>query len=339
MTDFVYGDDDVVDAYDALDELIRKKVRPQSGPIWLTGLADVLRFVGLNVVEVDGWQTRARSSGGYADWPLCVMWHHTASNPSSDGWGDVNYIATGSPDSPLSNLYIDRAGTVWVIAAGATNTNGKGQSIPFSRGTVPTDGMNARALGVEMANNGVGESWPQPQIDSMFKVSNACNLWFGNQPHDMSSHAFYAPDRKIDPATAAAVQGPWKPRSVNSSGTWNREDIQNECWNRIADLQPVPPHPPEDDLSIRIFESQTDPKEFNAVFFGYVDGEGRSIELQWSGDGTDPRVQERLETMRANFETFPVLLAGIKNNRLHPKHTPDQINDSLHTWTWEDFAP
>jgi hypothetical protein len=239
-----YGDDDPRDAYDQLDALVKQYRAPRSGPIWLTHMADILRYVGLNVIEMDGWKTRARSSGGYSDWPLCVMWHHTASGPNSDGWNDANYIASGSSNSPLSNLYINRAGTVWVVAAGATNTNGQGNSIRFSRGTVPQDGMNARALGVEMGNNGVGEQWPRAQIDAMFKVSNAMNLWFGNLPEDISTHTFYAPGRKIDPATANAVAGPWKPKGINTSGSWDRGDIQAECWNRISTIKPPDPVPP-----------------------------------------------------------------------------------------------
>lgn len=338
-----FGDFTIDDAYDVRDELIAQRRAPKSGPIWLTGMADILRSVGLNVIEMDGWQTRARSSGGYADWPYCVMWHHTASGSSADGWNDANYICFGSPDAPIANLYIDRKGSVWVCAAGATNTNGKGKSITFSRGTVPQDGMNTRALGIECGNNGVGETWPEVQINALFRTSIAMSLWFGNRVDDISSHQFYAPDRKIDPATANAVQGSWKPGGINSSGSWNVDDMRNECNRRfqafIDSTQPIPPHPSEDDLSIRIFESQTNPKEFNAVFYGYVDGQDRSIELQWTGNGDDPAVMARLETMRQNFETRPILLVGIKNNRLHPKHDPYDIVDSLHNWTDEDFAP
>lgn len=340
MSDF--GDITIDDVYDKRDELIAQRRAPKSGPIWLTGMADILRYVGLDVIEMDGWQTRSRSSGGYADWPLCVMWHHTASGINSDGYPDASYIANGDENSPISNLYIDRGGSVWVIAAGATNTNGKGQSIAFSRGTVPADGMNTRALGIECGNNGVGEFWPEAQINAMFRTNIAMNLWFGNRVDDLSTHNFYAPDRKIDPATDN-VGGNWIPNVVNSSRSWDRQDIRNEAVRRLEEFlsgtQPIPPHPNEDDLSIRIFESQTEPREFNATFYGYVDGQDRSIELQWTGNGDDPEVMARLETMRANFETRPILLVGIKNNRLHPKHRPSDIVDSLYQWTDRDFAP
>lgn len=216
---------------------------------YLTWLADALRAAGLNVVEVSGWQTRARSTGGYSAMPLCVMWHHTASPASWDGARDANYCATGDPNAPLSNLYIQRNGTVWILAAGATNTNGKGNSIRFSRGTVPADGMNTRAIGVECGNNGVGERWPQAQVDAMFIVSNVCNARVGNQPEDMSTHNFYAPSRKIDPATDN-IEGPWRPGVVNSSRSWNRADVQAECRRR-ASAQPIPQPPDDEDDEMR----------------------------------------------------------------------------------------
>ena len=68
--------------------------------------------------------------------------------------------------------------------------------------------------------------------------------------------------------------------------------------------------------------------------------EGQTIELQWSGDGNDPRVQQRVQVMLENFgPPRGLLLAGVKNNRLHPKHQPSDISDNLHQWTDQDFAP
>jgi hypothetical protein len=100
------------------------------------------------------------------------------------------------------------------------------------------------------------------------------------------------------------------------------------------------PEPEPEDMSIHIFTSQSNPREFNAMFFAECDAQGRSIELQWSGNGDDPRVQERIQVMTDNFgPPLPILLAGVRNNRLHPKHKPSDIVDSLHQWTDADFAP
>jgi hypothetical protein len=191
----------------------------------------VLRSAGLDVVEYDGWQTRSRSSGGYdGDRPWCVMWHHTASQTTPAN--DASYMCHGSDARPIANLLIDRAGLVWVLAAGATNTNGEGDSMLFSRGVVPASQMNTHAIGVELANAGIGELYPQVQIDAAFAASLAMCAHHGLEPDDAATHNEYAPQRKIDPATASAVLGPWQPSAVTSSGTWSADDLRAELWRR-----------------------------------------------------------------------------------------------------------
>jgi hypothetical protein len=205
---------------------------------YLTELADVLRAAGVSVVEYAGWQTRARSSGGYAQGrPWGVMWHHTASQTSPAN--DASYMCNGSSDRPIANLLVARDGTVWVLAAGATNTNGKGGPCTWSRGTVPADSMNTYAVGMEIANNGIGEAYPQAQIDAAFAASIAIGQAFGLADSDICTHYGYAPSRKTDPATAAAVQGPWRPGSCTPSGTWELADL-------IAEHQRRWTQPPED---------------------------------------------------------------------------------------------
>ena len=216
------------------------------GTRYLTELANWCREAGLNVVEYDGWKTRARSSGGFDDGkPLCIMWHHTASPKYSAVQNEAFFIAQGSNVAPVANLFLTRDGTVYVIAAGATNTNGKGQSMVFSRGTVPKDQMNTNALGIEAANDGVGEPWSERMIDAYFKLNNKLTEKLGLRPSDLSSHQAYAPDRKIDPAQAGVVQGPWKPRSINTYGSWSLNDMRAEAENRAV---VIPPPEPEPDL-------------------------------------------------------------------------------------------
>ena len=57
----------------------------------------------------------------------------------------------------MANLYLDRGGTWWVLAAGATNTNGKGG--PW--GPIPANSANSRVIGIEAGNNGIGEPGPR----------------------------------------------------------------------------------------------------------------------------------------------------------------------------------
>lgn len=228
---------------------------------YLTELADVFRAAGLAVVEYAGWQTRARSSGGFAAGrPWCVMWHHTASSgPAS---ADANYMCHVSDSRPVANVVIDRDGAVWVLAAGATNTNGKGRATTYTKGTVPADSMNTYAFGVEISNRGTGETFPRAQIDAAFGVSNALNALMGNAPTDVMTHQYYAPDRKVDPATEAAVAGPWTPAPVTSSGTWSVVDVAAECARRASpaptpEPTPDPPPPWEADAMLWIAKDDT----------------------------------------------------------------------------------
>ena len=203
------------------------------GANYLTPLADWLRAAGLAVVEQDGWKTRSRSSGGFDPGrPWAVFWHHTASSTSPKN--DADYCSYGSADRPICNLLIVRDGAVWVLAAGATNTNGKGGPFAVSRGTIPTDSANTHVLGVEIANNGTGEPYPQAQIDAAFTASVTVAGRLGLEPSDVCTHQVWAPTRKVDPATSAAVQGPWRPGSCTGSGTWDLADLRAECARRAT---------------------------------------------------------------------------------------------------------
>ena len=90
--------------------------------IYYTDAMDVLRAAGLTVREngtTNGWQSRARFSGGFPNTPVCVFWHHTASSTSPES--DLIYMIENCPDEPVGNMLIDRDGAVWPIAAGASN--------------------------------------------------------------------------------------------------------------------------------------------------------------------------------------------------------------------------
>ena len=195
---------------------------------YLTDLADVLRAAGLTVVEVDGWQTRARSSGGFANGrPTHLMVHHTASPPRTDGWPDVNYIVNGSPVRPVSQIYTDRKGVVYVCAAGATNTNGQGRD--SWGGGVPDDQMNLYAIANEIANDGVGEPYPAAQQASVLKSAAAICAHYGIGTHRVRAHFEWAPGRKVDPRGASM----WAP----NGGMWDMDAFRHDVG--LA-LEPTP---------------------------------------------------------------------------------------------------
>ena len=216
--------------------------------LWYTDLVDILQGAGLTVSVTSvnaGWEQRSRSSGGFPSAPLGCWWHHTASSTSPEN--DLGYMINGSPDAPVGNMLIDRDGVCWPIAAGASNCAGKGGPWTFSRGTCPVDQGNTRGWQIECAQNGVGEPWSVAQVNALFLASNALNAHFGNQPTDVVTHQAYAPTRKIDPATASAVQGSWKPGSCTSSGSWELDDIRAECAARAGAPEPEPEPEPEED--------------------------------------------------------------------------------------------
>jgi hypothetical protein len=220
------------------------------GSRYLTDLVDVCRGAGLVVHIVDGWERRARGSGGYDPGrPTHVMVHHTASGPGSDPDGDVAYIATGSPDAPMANLYLSRTGDVWVVAAGATNTNGSG-SAPWPGGC-PNDQMNTHAIGIEAASTGTGEPWPYNQQVAYVALCSALCLAYGIGADLVRAHFEWAPGRKIDPAG----QSMW----ASGSSSWAMDQFRDDV---ATDQHPQPPTPtPEpvedDDMAFIIINKKT----------------------------------------------------------------------------------
>ena len=184
------------DGFDAGDPEPGDRGPGGGGGRFLTDLADVLRGAGLTVEEHDGWQQRHRSSGGYNGGPVGIIVHHTASPASWDGQRDVDFIAVGCDVAPMANLYLDRKGQWWVLAAGASNTNGKGG--PW--GPLPLDSANSRVIGIEAGNDGVGEAWPEVMQDSYVAGVAALAGHYGVDTGNVLAHHEWAPARKVDPA-------------------------------------------------------------------------------------------------------------------------------------------
>jgi hypothetical protein len=293
---------------------------------YLVDLGDVLRGAGLIVIEWSGWQTRARASGGYSEGrPWCVMWHHTAS--TADPADDAAYCAYGDPDAPICNLLVDRTGTVWLIAAGATNTNGKGYALTFSRGTVPDDAMNTYAVGVEICNSGVGERYPAAQIDAAFQASLAICAAYGLAPTDVAQHHDWAPDRKIDPARADAVQGGWAPHAVNTSGSWSLLDLRAELDARA---QPVE----DETMIVELTVGGTD-----ARFLAQLVKQNGTDMILWAEwvNGTDPAQLARLDAYR-QLGVPRYALASTQNLAGVGLLGPIPTGDTQHHWTRADFG-
>lgn len=180
--------------------------------LYLTDMADVLRRAGLRVMETPGWQQRAYPKwGGFQQPPTHVMVHHTASKTTPAN--DLNYILS-SPLAPIGNIYLDRTGVVWLVAAGTAVTNGAGSSRPWNGG-VPDNAMNHYSIAIEAANDGIGEPWPKMQTDAYVRLCAAlCDAYKIPMNH-VRAHWEWAPGRKIDPAGPS----PW----AAGKASWNMD--------------------------------------------------------------------------------------------------------------------
>ncbi len=162
--------------------------------IWLN---EVLRDAGLTVVETDGWQDRAATSGPPPE-PVGVLEHHTASFASYDDPApSVQLCIDGRPDlaGPLCQAVIGYDGVVHLIAAGRANHAGQA----LASGPNPGGDGNVLYIGFEWDYQGV-EQHPSPeQYDAGLRATAAVLAHLG-RPHGAArGHKETSTTGKIDP--------------------------------------------------------------------------------------------------------------------------------------------
>jgi hypothetical protein len=164
-----------------------------------------LRRAGLAVREVDGWKTRANSSGLAAFNPKGCVMHHTAGHPSKAGpIPSLNILVRGRSDlpGPLCNVALGFNGVFYVIAAGPANHAG----LPDGGSKKGMTG-NSTAYGMETEHDGL-----HPLPDRL--VLLAARGWAAIFEKDripasqLVQHREWAPSRKIDLATNMHPSGP-----------------------------------------------------------------------------------------------------------------------------------
>jgi hypothetical protein len=149
--------------------------------VWL---ADALRGEGLDVDEVDGW--RMNGDGSFDDiWG--IICHHTGSDDIS-----VTTIARGTDDrpGPLSNVLVNRDGTVTVVAAGVAHHAGTGY-----HPDLPHDGADTRTVGVHADLDG-NQQYPRDQYLSyvrccaaiLRRIDKSASHVLGHHEWDMTKH-------------------------------------------------------------------------------------------------------------------------------------------------------
>ncbi|MER5388384.1 N-acetylmuramoyl-L-alanine amidase [Saccharopolyspora sp. NPDC002686] len=165
-------------------------------PLPLVWLADVLRAVGLPVVETDGWKTR--TAGGAQPRPVGVLEHHTATPASyARPAPTVQMCIDGRPDldGPLCHGVIGYDGTVHVIAAGRANHAGKARA----SGPNPAGDGNTLYVGFEWDYQGVNQGPSPEQYDAAVRATRAVLAKLGRPPEAARGHCETSVTGKIDP--------------------------------------------------------------------------------------------------------------------------------------------
>jgi len=160
----------------------------------LTWLATTLKRAGLEVVEVQGWQSRGHGDVLATKGVIC---HHTA-GPKFGDKPSLDVVVKGRSNlkGPLSQLFLSRDGTYYVVAAGLAWHAGAGMWQGIRSG-------NSSFIGIEAENTGLANDmpWPAMQYDA-YVQGVAAILEHISQPAIMAcGHKEYASPkgRKSDP--------------------------------------------------------------------------------------------------------------------------------------------
>ena len=223
---------------------------------WIRWAPDYLRDADLTVHVVDGFDTRTRSSSPDGlDSILGLVVHHTVSN-FTDPADEADFLANRHSVAPVGNLFLDRHGEWWCCAAGATNTNGQGGPRIVSQGVIPEDNGNRTCPAIEAANNGVGEAWPDVQLDSYVRGCAALLRGSGPKPGGISNRRRVltlrvGTDPESGPGRAVPVRAGW--RTVASPHPRRRcvrdGHVRGEVFAVLLPPKPPPTGPPPEDFA------------------------------------------------------------------------------------------
>ena len=150
-------------------------------------LERAVKNAGVKYKKVSGWASRGHGTMGSIQSIIC---HHTA-GPKSGNAPSLNVVAYGRPglSGPLSQLFLARDGTVYLVAAGVSYHAGRVVSNKYT---------NSHAIGIEAEATGTS-SWPAHQVNEYAKLCKALIKEFGLSTSRVVGHKEAAPRRKIDP--------------------------------------------------------------------------------------------------------------------------------------------
>jgi len=154
-------------------------------------LPQVLLRAGVKVSEHPGWKTRGRGVLNIKG----IICHHTASQPGKNA-PSLGTVVNGRSDlpGPLCQILLGRDGTAYIVSAGRANHAGRGIWHGITNG-------NGEMLGIEAENSGVGEPWPEKQVEAYVRICAAICVWKKFGAEMVAGHKEYAlpKGRKPDP--------------------------------------------------------------------------------------------------------------------------------------------
>lgn len=295
------------------------------GSIYINGstpgypsLKDVVKNAGLSYELWPNWEWNTRSSGGFEQL-LGVVCHHTAGSANGNFQNDWSYHAVGHQDAPVANIFLWRDGHMGIHSGGASNHAGKGGPFNASRGQVPLDSGNSRMIGIEAANNGVGENWAPNMVVAYETLCAALDDAYNLKPQDDIAHFEWAPTRKIDP-WGGNTSTPGYP--YTGPRMWDMHGFRSGVANRMGGGIPLPP--PGDDMLMRVVV-----KGANAKFVGMFDANKFGHTISWvrSEGEYDQYVRLGAPERQLNMEDLAglILLGQVPTG------------DTLHGWTGAEF--
>ena len=152
-------------------------------------LLRAVKKAGVKYVVVKGAASRGHGAMGTI---RSVLAHHTA-GPKTGDHPSLNVVAYGRPglSGPLSQFFLSRNGTVYIVAAGVSYHAGRVKSSAY---------QNSHALGIEAEATGTS-SWPDVQMDAYAKLCKALIEEFDLPVGRVVGHkeACSPSGRKIDP--------------------------------------------------------------------------------------------------------------------------------------------
>jgi len=232
------------------------------GKYWLH---DFPQFVKDNYPELgiklqSGWETRSRSSGGFEK-IMGVCCHHDAGGASQSTQSRADYSSFRAQYAPVGNFILGVGGLqdIIMIAAGSTNTQGKGGPYNSSKGQVPLDDGNRRMIAIEAANTGTGsQDWNPAQQVAYLTLCAALIECYGLKSSDVVSHSDWTnpvnggrtnvmsgSKRKIDPGGGATPGRDWAEPKAVYKNMWIMDRFARDIDQLIADrkaptIEPLP---------------------------------------------------------------------------------------------------